>query len=159
MNDRPTADGDGQGVTAPAHAWSVGATLLSSMAQMTRQLYAGTLLSLLAACAPLTDGSAGLTAPMPLARERVATHAHDPHCTRNTGPERHPLFVVDGVPFGRNADGTIDQAAIDRVFSTLTPKDIENIEVVKPGAAMTAYGIRGQDGVVVIRTKRKPAAS
>jgi TonB-dependent SusC/RagA subfamily outer membrane receptor len=53
-----------------------------------------------------------------------------------------PLFVVNGIPLGR----AINFAAINR-------HDIATIEVVKDAAGMALYGIRGSNGVIVVRTK------
>jgi TonB-dependent SusC/RagA subfamily outer membrane receptor len=52
-----------------------------------------------------------------------------------------PLFIIDGVPVLR--DGNIG----------LNPRDIETIEVRKHGGATAEYGLRGANGVVLIRTK------
>lgn len=51
-----------------------------------------------------------------------------------------PLFIVDGVPF--NGD-----------ISTLNPKDIESMTVLKDSSAMAIYGYRGGNGVIVITSK------
>ena len=88
----------------------------------------------------------------------IVTHVRISRCGHDAGQEHHPLFVLDGVPFGRDANGVVDQAAIDRIMGTLNPADVEDIEVVKRGAAMAACGVRGDDGAILIRTKRKPTA-
>lgn len=54
-----------------------------------------------------------------------------------------PLYVVDGVPLLRSAGG----------LSGINPSDIESIEVIKDGSA-AVYGVRGANGVIIIRTKR-----
>jgi TonB-dependent starch-binding outer membrane protein SusC len=56
-----------------------------------------------------------------------------------------PLYVVDGVTVivGRAGAGV-----------TVSPHDIERIEVLKDAAAAAMYGSRGANGVVVITTKR-----
>lgn len=51
-----------------------------------------------------------------------------------------PLFVVDGVQVGTNAN-------------FLNPSDIESIEVLKDASATAIYGSRGANGVVMITTK------
>ena len=56
----------------------------------------------------------------------------------NAGTE--PLYVVDGMPY----DGPIDM---------INPNDIESIKVLKDPAETSIYGIRGGNGVVVIKTK------
>jgi TonB-linked SusC/RagA family outer membrane protein len=51
-----------------------------------------------------------------------------------------PLYVVDGVQVGTNAN-------------FLNPQDIESIEVLKDASATAIYGSRGANGVVMITTK------
>ncbi len=52
--------------------------------------------------------------------------------------------MIDGIP--KPADGGI--------LADLDPRDIDSIEVLKDAAATGAYGSRGANGVIVIRTKR-----
>jgi TonB-dependent SusC/RagA subfamily outer membrane receptor len=56
--------------------------------------------------------------------------------------DQDPLFVVNGIPLGR---------AIN--FSAINRFDIASIDVVKDAAGMALYGIRGANGVIVVRTK------
>src|SRR5205809_6830802 len=58
--------------------------------------------------------------------------------------DEEPLFVVDGIPLGPNA---ANLAAID-------PHDIETVQVLRDAASTAAYGIRGANGVITIRTKQ-----
>ena len=51
-----------------------------------------------------------------------------------------PLYVVDGVQ-------------VDNALSTLSPQDIESIDVLKDAAATSIYGARGSNGVVIVTTK------
>ena len=51
-----------------------------------------------------------------------------------------PLYVVDGVQ-------------VDNALSTLSPQDIESIDVLKDAASTAIYGARGSNGVVIITTK------
>lgn len=55
-----------------------------------------------------------------------------------------PLYVVDGVTVGRNAD----------FLSSYSADDIENITVLKDAASTAIYGSRGSNGVIVITTKK-----
>lgn len=55
-----------------------------------------------------------------------------------------PLYVVDGVPIEPGPNGTL---------SWLNPRDIASIEVLKYGASTAIYGVRGANGVIVIKTK------
>ena len=58
--------------------------------------------------------------------------------------DEEPLFVVDGIPLGPNA---ANLAAID-------PHDIQTVQVLRDAASTAAYGIRGANGVIIIRTKQ-----
>lgn len=56
-----------------------------------------------------------------------------------------PLYVVDGVPIQPGPGGSL--VGID-------PYDIESIEVLKDPADTALYGMRGANGVIVVKTKR-----
>jgi TonB-dependent SusC/RagA subfamily outer membrane receptor len=53
-----------------------------------------------------------------------------------------PLFVVDGVPL---ESGT--------TLSWLDPHDVEAVQALKDPSQTAAYGVRGANGVILIRTK------
>jgi TonB-dependent SusC/RagA subfamily outer membrane receptor len=55
-----------------------------------------------------------------------------------------PLYIVDGVPFTPGSDGGL---------SGINPYDIESIRVLKDAADITMYGVRGANGVIVLKTK------
>jgi TonB-linked SusC/RagA family outer membrane protein len=55
--------------------------------------------------------------------------------------DNEPLYIVDGFP------------AESSLFQTLSPSDIESIDVLKDASATAIYGARGANGVVVITTK------
>jgi iron complex outermembrane receptor protein len=59
--------------------------------------------------------------------------------------EQEPLVVVNGIALGPNASGNL--SAINR-------EDIESVTVLRDAAATAAYGSRGSNGVIIIRTKR-----
>ena len=54
--------------------------------------------------------------------------------------DAQPLYVVDGVQVGNNAD-------------FVNPSDIENIEILKDASATAIYGSKGANGVIMITTK------
>ena len=56
-----------------------------------------------------------------------------------------PLFVVNGIPLG---------AAVGGNLSAINIHDIETVQVLRDAAATTAYGVRGGNGVIIIRTKQ-----
>ncbi|HWC73735.1 MAG TPA: TonB-dependent receptor plug domain-containing protein [Gemmatimonadales bacterium] len=55
-----------------------------------------------------------------------------------------PLFVIDGQPI---------EAARGGKLSWIDPHDIESIAAVKDPAQLSLYGLRGSNGVIVIKTK------
>lgn len=55
-----------------------------------------------------------------------------------------PLYIVDGVPFSPSTDGGL---------SGINPNDIQSIKVLKDATDITMYGVRGANGVIVIKTK------
>lgn len=55
-----------------------------------------------------------------------------------------PLYVVDGVPIEPGPNGAL---------SWLNPHDVASIEVLKYGGDTAIYGVRGANGVIVIKTK------
>ncbi len=58
--------------------------------------------------------------------------------------DNSPLYVVDGM-------------IEDNALSTLSPQDIESIDVLKDASATAIYGARGANGVVIITTKNGKA--
>ena len=54
-----------------------------------------------------------------------------------------PLFIVDGV-----------QMKKDWPLGSLSPDDIQSVEVIKDGQAMRLFGAKGANGVVAITTKK-----
>lgn len=73
--------------------------------------------------------------------------------------ENQPLFVIDGIPIsndsytvgGGGSRGMTNRAA------DINMEDVENISVLKGGAATALYGVRGANGVVVITTRKGKA--
>lgn len=58
-----------------------------------------------------------------------------------------PLYVIDGYPLYNESGPTI------------SPNDIESMEILKDASATAIYGSRGANGVVIITTKRGKAGS
>ena len=56
-----------------------------------------------------------------------------------------PLYVLDDVPITPGPGGAL---------RGISPYDIESINVLKDPADTALYGVRGANGVIVIRTKR-----
>ncbi len=74
-----------------------------------------------------------------------------------------PLFVVDGVPISNdnfNTTGTQQGFGgydYGSMTNDLNSYDIESVEVLKGSAASALYGSRGQNGVIMITTKKGKA--
>ena len=56
-----------------------------------------------------------------------------------------PLYVLDGVAIEAGPNGSL---------TGVNPYDIASIKVLKDAADITMYGVRGANGVIVIKTKR-----
>lgn len=69
-----------------------------------------------------------------------------------------PLFIIDGVPFDIAPLNKMDElsGAIRKIspFSSISPSDIESIDILKDADATAIYGSRGANGVVLITTKK-----
>ncbi|HBG57375.1 MAG TPA: SusC/RagA family TonB-linked outer membrane protein, partial [Porphyromonadaceae bacterium] len=59
--------------------------------------------------------------------------------TTLNGTSTNPLILIDGIPGD---------------FNTVSPEDIESVDVLKDGSAAAIYGTRGTNGVIIITTKR-----
>ena len=65
-----------------------------------------------------------------------------------------PLYVVDGFPLpSSDAGGN----AVENQLNSISPNDIESIDVLKDASATAIYGVRAANGVVIITTKRGKA--
>ena len=71
-----------------------------------------------------------------------------------------PLYVIDGLPMnntnlgqlgGAQLSGTVDGGD---AISNLNPEDIESISVLKGASASALYGSAGENGVILITTKK-----
>lgn len=77
-----------------------------------------------------------------------------------------PLYVIDGVPVA-NSRASLKQAGPQEEnhiimtntnpLSSISPADIESIEVLKDASATAIYGSRGANGVVLVTTKKGKA--
>ena len=56
-----------------------------------------------------------------------------------------PLYIVDGVAIEAGPNGSL---------TGINPYDIASIKVLKDATDLTMYGVRGANGVIVIKTKR-----
>ncbi len=58
-----------------------------------------------------------------------------------------PLYVIDGVPVDPGPYGSL---------TGINLRDIETVEVLKDAVSTSMYGLRGANGVIIIKTKRPP---
>ncbi|TXH22616.1 MAG: SusC/RagA family TonB-linked outer membrane protein [Chitinophagaceae bacterium] len=68
-----------------------------------------------------------------------------------------PLFIIDGVPVDINSNysyGNNSGANNVNPLSLIPPDDIESFDVLKDAAAMSLYGSRAANGVIIVTTKR-----
>lgn len=56
-----------------------------------------------------------------------------------------PLYILDGMPIQPGPTGSL---------TGINPSDIESIKVLKDAAETAMYGVRGANGVIIIKTKR-----
>ena len=56
-----------------------------------------------------------------------------------------PLYIVDGVPFTPSTDGGL---------SGINPYDVASIRALRDAADIAQYGLRGANGVIIIKTKK-----
>jgi len=56
-----------------------------------------------------------------------------------------PLYVIDGLPIQPGPGGSL---------AGINPSDIESIQVLRDAMATAAYGVRGANGVIVIKMKK-----
>jgi TonB-dependent SusC/RagA subfamily outer membrane receptor len=65
--------------------------------------------------------------------------------TTSINGSNEPLYVIDGVEIHPGPGGSL---------AGINPSDIATIEVVKDPAGEALYGVRGANGIIVIKTKR-----
>lgn len=79
----------------------------------------------------------------------------------NSGTE--PLYVIDGVPFiSTPLNGLFSSLGtgingVTSPLNSISPGDIESVEILKDADATAIYGSRGANGVILITTKKGKA--
>jgi TonB-linked SusC/RagA family outer membrane protein len=71
----------------------------------------------------------------------------------NVSVKGQPLYVIDGIPVGRQTFTNKNGVDFGNILSQLNPEDIENVTVLKGGSAGALYGSEGGNGVIMITTK------
>ena len=68
-----------------------------------------------------------------------------------------PLFIVDGVPISNGFVGSDGRGTQDVDYgngaASINPDDVESLTVLKGPSATALYGARGQNGVIIIKTR------
>lgn len=71
--------------------------------------------------------------------------------------KNQPLFIVDGVPITNEIFGSSGRNNQDVDYGNgagfVNPDDVESMTVLKGASATALYGSRGQNGVIIIKTK------
>lgn len=77
----------------------------------------------------------------------------------DAGRGNQPIFIVDGVEIDNSTftTGGGDTRGMTNRAADINPDDIENISVLKGGAATALYGIRAANGAIIITTKSAKA--
>ncbi|CAN1484893.1 OMP_RagA_SusC, TonB-linked outer membrane protein, SusC/RagA family [Flavobacteriaceae bacterium] len=65
---------------------------------------------------------------------------------------KEPLYVLDGIPLVTTNESS--NGAPTNPLVTLSPNEIESIDVLKDASSAAIYGARGANGVVIITTKK-----
>jgi len=71
----------------------------------------------------------------------------------------NPIWVVDGVRFNTTPINVGIGGTSTTPLNSLTPEEIEDIEIVKGPSAATLYGTDAANGVIVVTTKKGKAGS
>jgi len=75
--------------------------------------------------------------------------------------QNQPLYVIDGVPIATINSAQTQDLWDSRdggdILSTLNPSDIESMTVLRGASAAALYGSQGQNGVILLTTKKGKA--
>ncbi|MFI5133361.1 MAG: SusC/RagA family TonB-linked outer membrane protein [Chitinophagales bacterium] len=66
-----------------------------------------------------------------------------------------PLYVIDGIQINTGDLSRLNTTS--NVLASLNPDDIESISILKDAAAVSIYGARGANGVIIVTTKKGKA--
>jgi TonB-linked SusC/RagA family outer membrane protein len=70
-----------------------------------------------------------------------------------------PIYIVDGTRYESSTTNANGGSAMFSMLNSLSPDEIEDVEIVKGPSAATLYGTNASNGVVVITTKRGRAGN
>jgi TonB-dependent SusC/RagA subfamily outer membrane receptor len=69
-----------------------------------------------------------------------------------------PIYIVDGIRYDAGTSSLNAQTSFS-MLKSLSPEEIEDIEIVKGPSAATLYGTNASNGVVVITTRKGRAGN
>ncbi|HVB30769.1 MAG TPA: SusC/RagA family TonB-linked outer membrane protein [Gemmatimonadaceae bacterium] len=70
-----------------------------------------------------------------------------------------PIYIVDGIRISSGTIGVSTGGTSESFLNTLSPDEIEDVEIVKGPSAATLYGTDAANGVIVITTKKGRAGN
>lgn len=74
--------------------------------------------------------------------------------TNSFSGNTEPLYVIDGVPMAaEQAPTEYGQKSSNNPLASISPSDIESMQILKDASATAIYGSRAANGVVIITTK------
>ncbi|MEP6992668.1 MAG: TonB-dependent receptor plug domain-containing protein [bacterium] len=98
---------------------------------------------------PIEEVLAGRIAGVQVGRDATGTLTVRVRGGSSINGPNEPLYVIDGMEIQAGPGGSL---------AGVNPSDIESIQVLRDAMATAAYGVRGANGVIVIKTK-KPGRS
>ena len=79
--------------------------------------------------------------------------------------DNQPLYIIDNIPqpasgsFAQSSLGGGDFEIPQNPLTSISPSDIEDIQILKDASATAIYGSRGANGVILITTKKGKAGT
>lgn len=79
--------------------------------------------------------------------------------------DNQPLYIIDNIPqpstgsFAPSSIGSGDFEIQQNPLTSISPSDIEDIQILKDASATAIYGSRGANGVIIITTKKGKAGA
>ncbi|SIO41754.1 SusC/RagA family TonB-linked outer membrane protein [Chitinophaga niabensis] len=86
--------------------------------------------------------------------QRGVSSGVDPFTNINA---RNPLIVIDGIPVSQDNFQRVQKAGgtpVTNPLAQINPSDIESISVLRDAAAISLYGSKASNGVILVTTKR-----
>ncbi|ANH81621.1 hypothetical protein A8C56_12100 [Niabella ginsenosidivorans] len=102
----------------------------------------------------ITSGEPGVAPTMVVrGNSRVSTSIDDPNVAQARALSG-PLYVIDGIPVNSDDISSNLGATGTNFLAGININDIESVDVQKDAAATAAWGSRGANGVIYIKTKK-----